>query len=731
MWHRVGVGGGGSMFVPTVSPHDARVVVLGCDMTGSYITHNAGASWRMFNLRGRAHDIRFDPGDLAVIYVATGSAGLWRSRDSGSSWEVIYPKPTSIQTITYRDDHATTEYVLDDGCNSGSITAVAADPSATGRLFAALFHATDARLLVSEDAGETWAVVDAFADTRIIDIRINSSTGSVYVVTERGLHEVTHGVTHVMPTPDGTRLAHALGFVAAESYFYWATPAGVFTSRDYGRNWTESGFGGHGCQLHVLALSEANPEVAYASFDGMRIAGRTCFGVARTIDGGASWSVERAETDGQLDRIDDDWVNETPARSEWSWGIGVGPQDPDLCYTTDWGSAWRTTTGGKSWEQVYFRRVTENSVTTTGLDVTTNYGIFFDPFDSRRQFICYTDIGLLRSEDGGQSWIPTQSGIPRRWHNTAYWMVFDPDVPGRVWVVMSATHDLPRPKMWKSQPTSAYQGGVCRSDDGGRTWQVSSDGLPPVAATHVVLDPRSRPGERTLYLAAMGRGVFMSEDDGRSWKPTNDGIRERDPLASRLSLDDAGGLYLVVFRRRERDGDTGDGGALYRTTIGSGKWHPILLPSGVDGPSGLLVDPEDPNRLYLAAWRRDNDALRAGGGIYRSMDQGRNWECVLDCDQHIYDVTAHPHQPGTLFATGFESNAWVSYDRGTSWKRINGFNFKWGHRVISDPSNPESIYVATFGGGLWHGPVNGSSGREDIVAGRLEYREESQFTRKS
>ena len=42
-------------------------------------------------------------------------------------------------------------------------------------------------------------------------------------------------------------------------------------------------------------------------------------------------------------------------------------------------------------------------------------------------------------------------GVPKDWMNTTYWLEFDPKVKGRVWSVNSWTHDLPRPKMWRTQ----------------------------------------------------------------------------------------------------------------------------------------------------------------------------------------------------------------------------------------------------------------------------------------
>jgi len=51
-FHIIGPGGGGAMFHPTISPHEPRTVLIACDMTGSYISHDGGDSWRMFSLRG-------------------------------------------------------------------------------------------------------------------------------------------------------------------------------------------------------------------------------------------------------------------------------------------------------------------------------------------------------------------------------------------------------------------------------------------------------------------------------------------------------------------------------------------------------------------------------------------------------------------------------------------------------------------------------------------------------
>jgi photosystem II stability/assembly factor-like uncharacterized protein len=380
----------------------------------------------------------------------------------------------------------------------------------------------------------------------------------------------------------------------------------------------------------------------------------------------------------------------------------------------------RTVDGGKTWEGVYSQRTQSGTFATNGLDVTTCYGIHFDPFNKNRLFISYTDIGLFGSDDSGRSWWSATRGVPNPWVNTTYWVEFDPEIKNRLWGVMSGIHDLPRPKMWRRISPSKYNGGVCLSEDGGRTWKTSIEGMPPTAATHIVLDPRSPAQARTLYVAGFGRGVFKSVDGGKSWTLKNNGIEGREPFAWRLTLTPDGTLYLVVARRSEGEsfGNEGDG-ALYRSRDGAERWEKMKLPEGVNGPNGLAVDPADPQRLYLAAWGRRTEQGAVSGGVYLSTNAGENWKVALTKNQHIYDVTIDPKDSRIAYACGFESSAWRSTDRGEHWQRIRGYNFKWGHRVTPDPANPDKIYITTFGGSLWHGPAIGDpKAAEDIVSPR-------------
>ncbi|HEV2448765.1 MAG TPA: hypothetical protein VGS58_22685, partial [Candidatus Sulfopaludibacter sp.] len=293
---------------------------------------------------------------------------------------------------------------------------------------------------------------------------------------------------------------------------------------------------------------------------------------------------------------------------------------------------------------------------------------------------------------------------------------------GRIWAAVSAVHDLPRPKMWRGRDVKTYQGGVVVSQDGGQSWKAGIEGMPQTAATHILLDPNSPPESRTLYVCGFGRGVFKSSDGGRSWALKNSGLEGSEPFAWRMARDSSDRLYLLVARRSS-DGSIGtpQDGALYRSSDGAGHWEKLALPAGCNGPNGLAIDPSDDGRLYLAAWGRRGAGGDSGGGVFLSADAGKSWKNVLDRDQHVFDVALDPRSPGVLYATGFESSVWRSANRGESWTRIGGYNFKWGQRVFPDPADPGMIYVCTFGGGIWHGPAAGDPGAiEDIVTGVMK-----------
>jgi photosystem II stability/assembly factor-like uncharacterized protein len=252
--------------------------------------------------------------------------------------------------------------------------------------------------------------------------------------------------------------------------------------------------------------------------------------------------------------------------------------------------------------------------------------------------------------------------------------------------------------------------------DGGWHWTPSNQGMPSTSVTDILMDPSSPVGKRTLYATGFGHGVYKSVDNGKTWTLKNNGITEAQPFAWRLTLTKAGILYLVVARRSEgRNPPVPGPGALYRSTDKAEHWVKMSLPAGTNGPTGLTVDPQDPQRLYLTAWGREGIEADHGGGVFLSTNAGRAWTPIFQDSQHVYDLTLDPTNPSVLYICGFDSAAYRSTDGGKRWTRLDGYNFKWGHRVILDANDTSKIYITTYGGGVWHGPASGDPGaRPDV-----------------
>jgi hypothetical protein len=163
------------MFTPTISPHNTKDVLASGDMTGCFISHDGGISWRMFNLGDHAWFFVFDPVDPKVIYAKTAGVpdqlqgdrpfsapALFRSTDSGKTWRVV------------RADSS-----------DGAITALAVDPADSALLFAGFQRGQAFVLRISADRGKNWKKIADLpdgADKIIIDPRSPREDRTVYVL---------------------------------------------------------------------------------------------------------------------------------------------------------------------------------------------------------------------------------------------------------------------------------------------------------------------------------------------------------------------------------------------------------------------------------------------------------------------------------------------------------------------------------------------------------------------
>ena len=749
-WKKIGAGGGGAMFSPAISPHNSNYAYVACDMTGSYVTYNGGESWRMFSLRGPVRYFVFDPLDSNIVYA--NSIALFRSTDHGNTWKIIYPAPSDIKGILAKGDHGEESVVTNDS-TFRSVLALAVDPENSMKLHAAISIDNIVGYYFSDDQGGHWTR-EKDLENGVKNIFIDPSSPeekrTLYITGKNSITVREKGTwkTHAGPLNVNAFSGFAGGFDKLHNiYIIYAIsgrsfsqpdnePSGIYYTADGGKTWLNRQDdllrlrkdNDDIPEWRCIATSASHPEIVYLSYNGLKEHhDTTCLGVAKSEDFGKTWKLawkDRLTKEGDLSspNYKGGWIDERfgPSWGENPFSIAVSQVNPDICYTTDFGRMIKTSDGGNTWEQVYTKKKDGAGWISRGLDVTTAYTIVFDPFDTTHLFIPGTDIGLMESKDGGESWSSAtkDNGVPQNWVNTTYWLTFDPEVKGRAWAVMSGVHDIPRPKMWRRNGTANYVGGILVTENSGKSWQPVSRDIGEAAFTHILVDPESRKETRTIYACAFGKGVYKSVDGGKNWTLKNNGISGTGPLTWQIvQTKKPGTLFLIVCRRSD-DGSIGDenDGAIYRSDDGAESWVKLMLPPGTNAPVSLVIDTENNNRVLLSAWGRLSKGQFSpdtGGGIFLSTDNCKTWKQVLGKDQYIHDITYDPRN-NTYYACGFSSSAYRSEDRGETWTRIRGYNFKWGQRVDPDPRDPNKIFVITFGGGVWYGPAKGDdSAAED------------------
>ncbi len=770
-WGFIGPGGGGAMFNPAINPSDPNHAFVSCDMTGSFVTYDGGKQWRMFNLRGVTRFYSFDNNEPDIVYAGTSNM-LFKSYDKGSSWHTIFPKPEDIVAIHAQGDHAG-EVVITKDSSITIIEKLAVDPDDSQRLFLLIrknkidvwppSRGRNSRfymiIMISEDGGSQWKVLDKMPfelNNIFIDPSSPIENRTIYVSGKDGLGVKKDGnwrntflperagpITQFVDGVNAKINQHIIYAVSGQSYFNPGgskNNSGIYMTTDGGETWERIGGsllmlktdGAEDPEFRSIATCYNHPETIYVSYAKLKISkDSVCNGVAKSVDYGKTWTLVWKDVNNvpSLSRTSG-WLDERfgPGWGENPFHIAVDENNPDIVYTTDFGRTIKTMDGGITWQQVYTNKIEGGGWKSRGLQVTTGYMLAFDPFDSLHVFMADTDTGLMESFDGGISWLSAtyNNGVPRLWVNSTYWLEFDPEVKGKVWAVMSRNHDLPRPKMWRRIKMEEYKGGVLESNNSGKTWRAISDDIGEAATTHILIDPESDPDKRTLYVCAFGKGVYKSEDGGKTWQQKNSGIDGKQPMAWRLTRRSDGELFLIVSRKSD-DGSIGnDGdGALYRSSDGAETWEKMKMPEGVNGPTSLVINPVSPKHLLLSAWGRYGKtefSPNRGGGIFLSEDDGTSWAPVLTRDQHIHDITVDTRN-GAFYACGFNSSAYRSDDKGRTWKRIKGYNFKWGKRVQPDPVDPNKVYIITFGGGVWHGPAKGDENAlEDIVTPQTSYK---------
>jgi photosystem II stability/assembly factor-like uncharacterized protein len=764
-WQKLGPGGGGSTFIPTFSYHDTGHFLIRCDMTGSYLTRDGGDSYQQIDYPGGANCYAHDPVDSNTIYI--GTSCLNKSADGGKTWQRIFPAANEIRSEVFTGDHAEYELkTIDTTVYNGKSEKVAnirVDPVQKGMIYFTI----GTNFFYTLNNGNTWVKENLHQSLEYLYTNKDWLKNELYIFSSDkififnkvaktfGTKEIPKAMSPAFLFTAGTlknsatTIFYALHHDVTKENPFVFVHSEVWSSVDNGVSWTQandktitnaaSGLKPSITMITCAEYDAANVYLISNNYEEKKDDTTTLvwYGALKTGDAGTTWrwvwkggggsGQYRVQDANDAANLKDSWVHKAFG-GEFIQLIdaGVSPQDGNVAIVTDWYRTMKTTDGGSTWREVYGKANADETYTSRGMDVTTTYGVHSDPFNREHIAISYTDIGLHQSFDNGKSWRRSVAGVPNEWTNTCYWLVYDPVIKNKVWSVWSGMHDIPRGKMtrnpqWKQ--SAIAKGGVCVSEDGGNTWQPAVNGMGDNSpATSIVMDPASPAGNRTLYVTVYNKGVFKSVDDGKTWQLKNKGI-DSNTCAFELTMAGNGNLFLTVSPvPKHVDGKKGRefySGAVYKSEDGAATWTKITVTDGLLFPNGIAIDPVNPDKIYLACWANISLAdlvggdvarstggdkmLNMPGGIFMSEDGGATWKSIFDKNQYVYDVTIDKYHAGRVYCVTFNQAAWRSDDNGKTWKKIKGYDFHWGHRIIVDEKDHEKIYISTYGSSVWHG----------------------------
>ena len=195
----------------------------------------------------------------------------------------------------------------------------------------------------------------------------------------------------------------------------------------------------------------------------------------------------------------------------------------------------------------------------------------------------------------------------------------------------------------------------------------------------------TRPG--LFYMSANNGGVWKTDDYGHTWTQIFDGQPTGSIGALAVAPSDPDVIYVGTGEGLQRP-DLAVVDGMYKSTDAGRTWRHLGL-DGAQQIASIVIDPADPNRLFVAALGHPYGA-NPERGVYRSLDGGTTWSKVLFRDENTgaVDVALDPADPTVVYAVlwaarqgpweydngyaGPGSGLFKSTDGGTTWQQVGG-----------------------------------------------------------
>lgn len=572
-----------------------------------WIEHNEG----MFGFQVAGLAIDFNDPD--TVYVLTSANGVYKSTDGGATWVPKnngFPENPSVQWA-----HMV-----------GNLLTI--DPNDPAVLYTNMVG----RVYKTVDGGDNWVDIND-GDTPEYSIEVCAPNYQI-----AGVAVDPQNSDHLMA-----------GHIAA------GCSGGIFESFDAGANWVQ--IAGSGSEFDFLGNDAWT--VAIDPTDDQRIYSASVYQTFQySTDGGTNWEKvvpPGADTHSAnvvvhptyTNRIflsnynglfvsdnyglDGSWTDMSVTVSGLDSHIGFAPSNTERGYIASDSGLYRSNDGGLSWSYIGYAGMALRSLA-------------IHPTDSDIIYVGSTGRGLYKSVNGGENLVTVNEGLPS----------------------IIVLRDL---VVSESAYFASVNGhGVLRTFDRGRTWE---NVFSAQFATDLEIDPSN---ENIIYAGAGGpMNLIKSTDGGDTWTAILD---EYIPDV-KVFPDNSQEIWAMIAPN------------IYRSYDGGSTWDPPDAPAEFNiNIYGIEIDPSNPDFVYAFGNNK----------LLKSEDRGENWTSIMHdytCSgcKSVYKLIINPHDPQTLYITTWGNKDFKSEDGGGSWSEIANLPSGYcAYSMIVDAYNAETIY---------------------------------------
>lgn len=337
--------------------------------------------------------------------------------------------------------------------------------------------------------------------------------------------------------------------------------------------------------------------------------------------------------------------------------IQYDPINPNIIYLgAAFGGIWKSTDGGNNWTPKTDNEVSLSSGS-IAIDPTNTNIIYYGTGEATYSAVSYYGRGLLKSTNGGETWINYTSGLPSSSYTSR--LVIRPNYPNQLLAAMGTS-------------------GLYRSTNAGLSWTQLISGR----CDDVVFSPTGD----TAYIVGSGVSYRISTNGGASFTTSAAlTMGTRNHIAICKSYPN-----VLYFSKYSSSSIT-----LFKSTDAGNSFTQIAVGTDFAGSQAwydfyMHVNPFDHNYAYVGSidiWRTTN-----GGTSFQNITNGYSGGSV-HVDQH--NLAFHPTNSNHMICVN-DGGVWRSTNRGDTWTNLNAsLTLTQFYRIATDPNNGNHVLGGT------------------------------------